>query len=254
MRAPSILFFSGLLAAWACAPKPVPPADPPPALDGTAWVLTALGGQPAGAPAPTVRFEAGKAQGSDGCNRYSVPLTTNGAAIEVSGQGISTQMACEPEVMERAAAFTRAMGMARSYRVANGSLELVGQDGAVLATFTPQSQSLAGTWEVVGVNNGKGGVVSIATDQVITLEFAEDGRVAGSAGCNRYTGTFTTEGEKVTFGPAAATRKMCPDAKVMEQEQNFLTALGTVSTVQVEGDRAHFRAADGAIALSAVKR
>lgn len=252
----SLLFLGTLAVTAACAPKPVPPvADPPPSLDGTAWVLASLGGQPAGEPAATLRFEGGKAQGGDGCNRYTVPYTVKGAALEVSGQGISTQMACAPEVMARAQAFMEALGGATSYRMSGGALELLGQGGRVLATLTVQPTGLAGTaWEVTGVNNGKGGVVSIAAGAAITMEFSADGRVAGSSGCNRYTGTYTEEGDAVGFGPAAGTRRMCTDAGVMEQEQNFLTALGTVRAVQVEGDRASFRTADGAIALSAVKR
>jgi heat shock protein HslJ len=163
-------------------------------------------------------------------------------------------MACPPEVMEAAAAFMTALSGARSYRVQDGRLQLQDGDGTVLATLDAQQQTLAGTsWEAIGVNNGKGGVVSIATEATITLDFSADGRVSGSAGCNRYTGTWTAEGATVAFGPAAATRRMCPDQAVMEQEQNFLTALGTVRSMRMEGDRLELRAADGALAISARK-
>jgi heat shock protein HslJ len=57
-----------------------------------------------------------------------------------------------------------------------------------------------------------------------TLSFEEGQRVAGSAGCNRFTGTAATDGERLRFGPLAVTKRMCPPA-VMDQEQRFLTAL-----------------------------
>jgi len=237
----------------ACSPKAPTPATPPPALDGTAWVLTTLGNASAGAQV-TLRFDGERASGTDGCNRYTVPVTRNGASLALGGPGASTQMACPDDVMAQAQAWMQALSNTRTYRVEGGSLQLLGGDGAVLATLAPQSTSLVGaTWKVTGVNNGKGAVVGIATTQDITMEFAADGRVAGSSGCNRFTGSYTAQGSSLTFGPAASTRKMCADQAVMEQEQHFLAALGTVRTIQAEGDRLTLRTAEGATALTAVK-
>ena len=65
-------------------------------------------------------------------------------------------------------------------------------------------------------------------DRVLAAELrvrAADGRVAGYAGCNRYTGSFKRDGKALSFGPAAATRRMCIEPEgVMEQEQQFLKA------------------------------
>jgi heat shock protein HslJ len=254
----TVLLLAATLVTAGCGPVKPSGSDtradaaPPPPLEGTAWVLASLSGQPVTSAAATLRFEGAKAQGSDGCNRYTIPFTSKDAAVDISGPGMSTQMACAPEVMQQAEAYLRALAGARTYRVEAGSLQLVGADGATLATFAPQPATLAGTtWEVIGVNNGKGGVVSIATTQPITMEFTADGQVAGSAGCNRFTGSYTAEGSNVSFGPAAATKKMCADAAVMEQEASFLKALATVSTMEMEGDRLALRAADGAMAISA---
>jgi heat shock protein HslJ len=55
----------------------------------------------------------------------------------------------------------------------------------------------------------------------------------GTAGCNRYSATCALDGERITVGPAAATRIYCgaPDG-VMEQEAAFLAALGQAETVR----------------------
>ena len=68
----------------AAAPTaPATPANPPTqpkeqpmsgkdTLDGTNWILTTLNGQPALKDTTvTLNFEAGRAAGSDGCNRYT---------------------------------------------------------------------------------------------------------------------------------------------------------------------------------------
>ena len=227
-----------------------------PALDGTAWVLTSLGGRPvAGEGAATARFEGGRVQGSDGCNRYTAPYERDGATFKVGARGASTMMACPPDRMKQAEAFMAALTGARGYRVDGGRLQLLGADGVVLASLDAQSRSLAGTsWKVTGFNNGRQAVVSTITGTELTLAFSADGRYSGSAGCNTFNGAVTVQGERVAFGPAAATRRMCPQpAGVMEQEQQYLKALQTAATARFEGERLELRTADGALAATLAK-
>jgi heat shock protein HslJ len=225
------------------------PADSPP-LDGTAWVLSSLDGRSLSGPAATARFEGGRVQGTDGCNRYSSAFSTNGSAIEIGPSGAATQMACPPEVMKQADAFAASLASARSYRVSDGQLQLIGADGAVLAQFAAQPQSLAGTaWRATGINNGKGAVAGLVADSSVTMNFAADGKVSGTGGCNLYTAGYQAAGNTLKFTPAAATRKMCSAPGVMEQEQAFFRALESVATLRMEADRLEMRTAEGALAL-----
>ncbi|HET9036466.1 MAG TPA: META domain-containing protein, partial [Myxococcaceae bacterium] len=116
-----------------------------------------------------------------------------------------------------------------------------------------RSQELPGsTWEVTGVNNGKQAVVSVLEGSSLTLSFSRDGTVSGSAGCNRYSGRFTSDGEKVTLQPLASTRKTCPQpAGLMEQETALLRALQGSATARMEDDRLELRDAQGALMVSA---
>ena len=56
------------------------------------------------------------------------------------------------------------------------------------------------------------------------MEFAKAGQVAGLAACNRYFGPVSLDGDGISFGNLASTRKMCPDS-LMDQEQRFMQAL-----------------------------
>jgi len=248
---------AALLAAAALAGcTAVPPAPEQPPLDGTAWVLARLPGQPLAPDAkPTARFAGGRVQGSDGCNRFTAPYTASGGTLQVGARGASTMMACAPEVMKQAEAFTTALTRAARYRVAGSTLELVAADGTVLAAFTAQPQTLAGTtWRVTSFNNGRQAVVGVLAGTRLSLAFSADGRVSGSAGCNNYTAGYTADGAKLAIAPAAATRKMCAAPEgVMAQEQQFLKALETVATARFEGDRLELRTADGAIAALLVR-
>lgn len=243
---------ASLLSA-ACAS--VTSAPDVPGLDGTAWVLASLPGRSLveGATA-TLRFEGGRASGTDGCNRFATSYTADGSKLRFDAAGAATMMACAPAIMEQAHAFTSSLGTTSSHRIEAGQLQLLGPDGAVVASFAPQSLSLAGTsWRVTGFNNGRQAVVSVLTDTQLTMSFAADGRVSGSAGCNHFMGTYTVSGSSLKLGPTATTRKLCAQPGVMEQEQQFLKALESVATIRQEGERAELRTGDGALAVTLQK-
>ncbi|BAN50206.1 META domain-containing protein [Metapseudomonas resinovorans] len=61
----------------------------------------------------------------------------------------------------------------------------------------------------------------------LTITLGDDDRAYGNAGCNHWFASYSLENDKLTFGPAGSTRKMCAPA-LMEQEQRFLDALGKV--------------------------
>jgi heat shock protein HslJ len=91
-----------------------------------------------------------------------------------------------------------------------------------------ENPQLAGTaWLAEDI--GGRGVIDRARS---TMEFKEPGQVGGLAGCNRYFGAVTLEGDAISFGNLAATRMMCPEA-LMDQEQRFLEALAAARRVEL---------------------
>ncbi len=80
----------------------------------------------------------------------------------------------------------------------------------------------------------------------ISAQFTTDGKVQGSAGCNRYSGTYTVSDSNITFSvPMASTMMMCEQA-VMDQESAYLKTLGEVKTYAVSGDQLNLTGVDGA--------
>lgn len=228
-----------------------------PPLEGTQWRLTDLQGQARfDGPAPTLQFDGTRVSGSDGCNRYTGPYTRTGADIRLGPRLASTRMACPDPLQKRADAFARVLGDTRRYRVRTTStgdrLEQLGADGGVIASFMAQSQALPGTrWEVTGINNGRQAVVSVQTGTRVTLAFDGQGRVSGSAGCNRFTARFEAGPGTVRIEAPAATRMACPEPSVMAQEQAFLRALEAARTARIEANELELRGADGALQVSA---
>ena len=248
----ALLLLAASLAGW----TPVTANAAAPSLDGTAWILASLPGRTlVGRQPVTLRFEGGRVSGSDGCNRYSGPFVTRGDTLSITNAAASTMMACEPpELMEQAGEYAAALAAARSHRVVDGQLQLLGEGGKVLATFKAQSQQLAGTsWRAIGINNGRGAVASVVRGTTVTLAFDANGHASGSAGCNSFKAGYEANAPKLRFGAPAATRKMCAGEGVMEQEAAFLAALESVDTMRFEGDRLELRAADGALAVGLVR-
>jgi putative lipoprotein len=66
-----------------------------------------------------------------------------------------------------------------------------------------------------------------------TITFTADGSAHGSGGCNRFRGSYTVEGEKLTIGPLAGTRRACLPA-IMEQEDRFHAALGRTRGYRID--------------------
>lgn len=97
--------------------------------------------------------------------------------------------------------------------------------------MTSESMALNDIWALEEIN---GAAVS-ASDfgrEIPVLEFHQvDGKVMGTTGCNRLSGTYKTEGSKLTFGPVIGTKMACTG----NGEQRFLTALNSVNTFKIEG-------------------
>ncbi len=78
------------------------------------------------------------------------------------------------------------------------------------------------------------------------LVFAADGlRVAGSDGCNRLSGSFEQDGDRLRFGRMASTRMSCPDD--LDQQQRFRRVLEQVERHRIRGSHLELLAATGAV-------
>jgi heat shock protein HslJ len=164
-------------------------------------------------------------------------------------------MACPEPLMQQATAFIGALSKSRAARIEGDQLVLLDDKGDVLATLAPQNRDLSGTaWRVSGYNNGKRAVVSLLAGSTLTIAFATDGNISGSAGCNTYRAAYSASGESVSLGNVVATKKMCAHPQgVMEQEAAFLMALEDVAVVRIDGNRLELRSGAGALMVMAVR-
>jgi len=76
-------------------------------------------------------------------------------------------------------------------------------------------------------------IIDANSEQQPYLTLDNDGKVHGHAGCNGLNGSYQHNGDALSFGAIATTRKACPD---MEGEQAFLQALKAASGYRIDGE------------------
>ncbi len=107
-----------------------------------------------------------------------------------------------------------------------------------------------GDWEATAIRTATA-VASPLPGTTITARFADDGTLSGSAGCNSYRASYSTDRGTIEIGPAAATKKACATPEgVMEQETAFLESLATAARYRVDGRRLTLLRPDGTIVAS----
>jgi len=92
-----------------------------------------------------------------------------------------------------------------------------------------ETSNLAGTSWLAEDIDGRG-VMDILQS---TLRFETSERVSGMAGCNRFFGSVSIDGDAISFGSLGTTRMACP-AAVMDQEDRFLKALANASRFETK--------------------
>jgi heat shock protein HslJ len=128
------LLLLSLLIASACTTSPggAPFQD-------REWTLTSVEGissLPAG-PAPTLRFGSdGRVSGNSGCNMAGADYTVDGGRLNIAALMMTKRACAEQSRNELEAAFVAAVQSARSFRITDGTLELLDESGQVVARFS----------------------------------------------------------------------------------------------------------------------
>lgn len=86
---------------------------------------------------------------------------------------------------------------------------------------------LLGEWKIEDINNR-----GIIDNSYLTITFNEDGRVYGSASCNRYSSNYELTNENLVFSHSLVTKMACPEA-LMNQEQHFLEVLNEINQFDI---------------------
>jgi heat shock protein HslJ len=198
-------------------------------LDGSSWVLDLVKLEVADSVGvvATISFAGGSVSGSAGCNNFTGTYTATESELTF-GPLATTQMACPPAQTAVETIVLERLAKVAGYTTTETTLTLTDAAGATLLEYTAAPNTVEGAWEATGYLKADGSAfTSVVLDTTLTAVFGADGNVAGSGGCNNFTGGYTIQGGTIlAIGPLASTRKLCTEPEgIMDQETDYLTAL-----------------------------
>jgi heat shock protein HslJ len=94
--------------------------------------------------------------------------------------------------------------------------------------------SLIGSWTLTSFGS-VGTTFPAVEGSDAELTFNEDGTVAGNSGCNGFGGSYTVEGDQVTFSEIVSTLIACEEP-LMAQEAAVLKMLTGTANYKIEGN------------------
>ena len=121
------------------------------------------------------------------------------------------------------------------------------------------------SWNVTDYSQGSGTITNVWKTEV-TIAFAADGTLSGSAGCNEYFGTWQVsgpydpfesgvpdpnDGQELTLADLAWTERACEDPDIMEQEAEILDLLQRAGRWVLIREDFHLRDASGSYLFEA---
>lgn len=199
----------------------------------------------------TITFEAGQAHGTAACNSYGGAYRADDDGSISFDAFAVTEMGCDQPLMTLESAYLEVLGGVTGFEVdAGGSLRLVNGEATLSFSrqISPEPLPLVGTtWTLSSIAAGDA-VTSVVSGTEITSAFAADESLSGSAGCNRFSGTYTVAGDRLSISPLATTKMACA-GYVMTQERVFLAAMGRVASFAIEGAQLTLLDRSGAMLL-----
>jgi heat shock protein HslJ len=88
-------------------------------------------------------------------------------------------------------------------------------------------------WQAVEIDGSP--VPIVQSKQEPFLIFTTAGRVSGSTGCNRFTGSYQQDGNGFHFTPLAVTKMACPPP-LDALERSFLQAMAATAALRQSGN------------------
>jgi len=196
-------------------------------------IIVSIGGVAVAGKPPTITFsEDGRVSGFGGCNRFNGGYTLDGATVRFTPV-MTTMMACQLDAVNRQELALMAALQEDATFVVNGDgrLTLTGANGTEITAMRAPELKLAGTrWIVEGI-----GGASVVSGSEPEIAFTDDGQINGTAGCNRFFGSYAQAGSKLTFTGVGMTKMACNGDGIMLQENTFAGILSGAAAASVDG-------------------
>jgi heat shock protein HslJ len=125
------------------------------------------------------------------------------------------------------------------------------RDQSVTVNESVPDNPLANTnWTLTGASS-PGTIFVLIPGTTISASFSADWQLSGTAGCNTYSSSYTTNGGQIAITVPASTNISCASPEgVMQQEASYLSALPTMATYQISGNQLTMKDGSGQSTLT----
>lgn len=96
----------------------------------------------------------------------------------------------------------------------------------------PDMLTTVAEWELSSIN-GTAPIADQYSRGLPSAAFTKENKISGHGGCNRYSGEYTIDGEKISLGKMLSTKMFCPGGG----EEMYMKALGSVTAFKVNKDK-----------------
>jgi len=128
------------------------------------------------------------------------------------------------------------------------ALLVVGISRNAFGQTTPNAPAAleGATWVLQSYGDAQNPTAVLAGTKITARFDGTAHSVTGIAGCNQYFAGYQAESVKLTVGSVGTTKKFCGEpAGVMDQEQQYLALLQSVTQYRLTGEQLELLTADG---------
>lgn len=129
------------------------------------------------------------------------------------------------------------MSLAAATVVVTSACGTSADPGGTDTTGAPGTGPLAGSWTLVSFAGPSGPAPAVADAAPATLTFGAPPALAGTTGCNGFSGTYTAAGNSMSISVGPMTQRACTSPAATAQERAVLDGLGRVATASVAGEQ-----------------
>ena len=174
------------------------------------------------------RFSAGTVSGSAGCNQYSGGYEIRAPSLTVGPPIAVTAKACETSILNQEQSYLVALEGAQTFSISEDSLVI--ETSTAELRFQRANVEPAGAWTLETLAG-----TTVLAGTSISASF-DGSTIAGSAGCNEYSGSYEVDALALTLSsPVAVTLRACEPA-IANQELAYLEALEAAQRFSITGD------------------
>jgi heat shock protein HslJ len=194
----------------------------------------------------TLVVDGEQAGGVSACNHYGGRVEVDGDTVSIGELG-STEMACEPPVMDLEQRYLTALAAVERGERTGDTLTLSGPDVALEyapVPAEPDAELVGTTWLLESLIDGETASSTVPGGR---LELTDDGTLTAETGCGTVHGSYRLEGEQTVvprLSAAPAPGGPC-DEPGSAQHRHVVDVLSGRFTWQVEGSRLLLTSTEG---------